>query len=129
MAKKINAKKFAQVFVEATEGQSDKETEKIAAQFTSYLAEHRLLTYWREIVRSIDHVWREKYGVANVAINSAHPLSEKSRKILEKIAQGAEIVETVNPELIGGAIIRVDDRIIDGSVLGALNNLRQTLIK
>lgn len=127
--KKIDAKKFAQAFVEAADGQGVKEVEKIAAQFVSYLAKNRLLIHWREIVRRIDGVWREKYGVANVSVKSAHSLSEKSRRALEKLAQGAEISETVDPELIGGAIIRVDDRIIDGSVLGALNNLKQVLVK
>lgn len=127
--KKINAKKFAQVLVNAVEGKTKSETEKIVSEFIGYLSQNRLMSWWREIYRSIDGVWKTKYGVANVTISSAHPLSEKSRKALEKMAVGVDIVASVNSELIGGAIIRIDDRIIDGSVLGQLNNLKQTLVR
>lgn len=127
--KKINAKKLATVLVEELEGKNQKESEKILHDFVEYLATRRLLSYWREIVRAIDGVWKTKYGVASVLICSASPLSEKTRKTLEKISCGAEIIETVDPELIGGAVVRVDDRIFDGSIAGALNNLKQSLIK
>ncbi|MFA6131547.1 MAG: F0F1 ATP synthase subunit delta [Patescibacteria group bacterium] len=127
--KKINAKKFARVLIDAVEDKSPSETEKIISEFIAYLSEKRLLAWWREISRSIENVWREKYGVANISVISAHPLSEKSRKALEKVAPGADIVETVDPELIGGAIVRIDDRIVDSSVLGSLNSLKQTLVR
>jgi F-type H+-transporting ATPase subunit delta len=127
--KKINARKFALVLVEAVEGKTEKEMEKIIGEFISYLSEQRLLAHWREIVRSLDSVWKEKYGAANVTITSAHSLSEKSRKALEKAAAGAEVIELVDPELIGGAIVRIDDRIFDSSISGALNSLKQTLVK
>ncbi len=127
--KKINARKFALVLVEAVEGKTEKEMEKIIGEFISYLSEQRLLAHWREIVRSLDSVWKEKYGAANVTITSAHPLSEKSRKALEKAAAGAEVIELVDPELIGGAIVRIDDRIFDSSISGALNSLKNSLIK
>lgn len=127
MAKKFNAKKFAGLLIEAVEGKTLNETEEIIAGFIVYLSQNRLLLWWREIARSIDSVWKQKYGLANVTVTSAHPLSEKSRQALEKVAAGADIVETVNPELIGGAVVRIDDRIIDGSILGALNSLKSSL--
>jgi len=129
MSKKIDTKKFARAFVEAADGQTVKELEKTTADFVSYLVDNRLLNYWREISRSIDSIWKEKYGVANVTVTSAHPLSEKAHKTLEKMACGAEIIETVDSELIGGAIIRIDDRIVDGSISGALNSLKNSLVK
>ncbi|MFH1088803.1 MAG: ATP synthase F1 subunit delta [Candidatus Uhrbacteria bacterium] len=127
--KKINARKFALVLVEAVEDKTEKEMEKIVAEFISYLSEQRLLSFWRDIVRSMDSVWKEKYGAANVTITSAHPLSEKSRQALEKAVAGAEVIELVDPELIGGAIVRIDDRIFDSSISGALNSLKNSLIK
>lgn len=127
--KKINAKKFARVLIDAVEGKSQAEMEEIISEFIVYLSQNRLLSWWREIARGVESVWKEKYGVANVAVTSAHPLSEKSRQALEKAAPGADLVETVDPELIGGAIVRIDDRIIDGSILGALNSLKQTLVR
>jgi F-type H+-transporting ATPase subunit delta len=127
--KKINAKKFAQVLINELEGKSEKESEKIIRDFVEYLSVNRLLSFWRDIIRSIDAAWKEKYGVSTILIKSALPLSEKSKKSLLKLSRGAEVVEIIDPELIGGAIVRIDDRIIDGSVLGALNNLKSVLTK
>ncbi len=39
-----------------------------------------------------------------------------------------ELAEEVNPELIGGVILRLGDTIIDGSVAGHLQRLRQRLL-
>lgn len=127
--KKINAKKFAGVLVDAVEGKTTNEMEEIISEFVAYLSRNRLLAFWREIVRGIEWVWKERYGAANVSVVSAHPLSKKFRDDLEKITPGAEINETIDAELIGGAVIRIDDRIIDGSIAGQLNDLRQVLIK
>ncbi|HBR80719.1 MAG: F0F1-type ATP synthase, delta subunit [Candidatus Uhrbacteria bacterium GW2011_GWE2_45_35] len=126
---KIDTKKFARAFVEVMEGKTAKEMEKTASDFVSYLAEQGLMSHWRNIVRSIDNVWREKYGISSVTITSAHPLSENARKNLENLTNGAEIIEKVDSELIGGAVVRIDDRIVDGSISGALKSLKISLLK
>lgn len=43
-------------------------------------------------------------------------------------AQRLQIEESVDPALIGGVVVRIDDTIIDASVRGSLEQLRKTLI-
>ncbi len=124
---KWNPKQLARAYVEATDGKSKKDVEASAAAFVKFLADHHELPKWRDVARSIDAVWKEKYGVANVRVVSAHPLSAATRKALEKAVSGASVEETVDEQLIGGAKIQIDDRVLDASISGYLASLKLTL--
>jgi F-type H+-transporting ATPase subunit b len=66
-------------------------------------------------------------------VTSALPLtdSEKDvvrRDILSRMGDQTSITFRVDPAILGGLIIRVGDRVIDGSVAGQLENMRQSLV-
>ena len=48
-------------------------------------------------------------------------------KLLQKIAPGADFIERIDPRIIAGAIVRIDDKKIDGSIAGSLRRLKQSL--
>ena len=125
---KFRARRLARAYVELVEGKTPSEREKIAAAFVTFLAERHELSRWREILRGIDDVWKEKHGVANVVVSSAHPLSKEARRLLEKATAGATLEEHVDPALIGGAHVRIDDRVIDASIAGYLSTLSTHLL-
>ena len=55
---------------------------------------------------------------------------EKIRQIIEKeTGAGIELTTRVNPELIGGMILRVDDKQYDASVATQLKKIRQQLLE
>ena len=64
-------------------------------------------------------------------VTSALPLSSKEQEaakkdILSKV--GAQAVTfRVDPSILGGVVIKVGDKVLDGSVAGKLDGLRQTL--
>lgn len=124
---KVSARQYARAFVDATAELEGQELEDAAEAFVALLKEKNILQKWRDIVRQIDFIWRERYGVASVSVVSAHPLTKAAEKALEKIAQGAEFVSSVDSELIGGAVVRIDDRVIDASVSGYLQRLKTAL--
>lgn len=57
-------------------------------------------------------------------------LRQKFIDIIKEVSgkQGVELHEKVDPELIGGYVIRIDDRQIDDSVRSRLNNLKQEMV-
>lgn len=56
--------------------------------------------------------------------------TEKIRKIIEKeTGAGIELSTRINPELIGGMILRVDDKQYDASVATQLKKIRQQLLE
>ncbi len=48
-------------------------------------------------------------------------------EIASKLGPGASINFRVNPNILGGVVIRIGDRVLDGSVAGKLDSLRQSL--
>ena len=73
-------------------------------------------------------------GVARVQVTSAIELTDTDqRRITEQLAMslGKEVLitTTVKPELLGGLVIRVGDRVIDGSAQQRLQALKGTLAR
>jgi F-type H+-transporting ATPase subunit b len=65
-------------------------------------------------------------------VTSALPLSDEEqidvkRNILDKMGAKANIEFRVDPQILGGLIIRVGDKVLDGSVSGQLEELRKSL--
>ncbi len=63
---------------------------------------------------------------------SALPLTEEEqeavkRDVLAKIGADAIVTFRVDPSILGGLVIRVGDKVIDGSVAGKFEELRQSL--
>ena len=54
------------------------------------------------------------------------PLRVKS-ELLGKLKEGASITFRVDPKILGGLVVRVGDRVVDGSVAGQMLALRQSL--
>ncbi len=69
---------------------------------------------------------------ANAEVTSALPLSDAEqasikKDLLAKLGSDADVTFKVNPAILGGLIIRVGDRMVDGSVSGQLQALQQSL--
>jgi F-type H+-transporting ATPase subunit delta len=78
---------------------------------------------------------KEHLGRIEVEVTTAVELSEEQRvRLQERLASvldGREIIlETnVNPDLIGGAVFRYGGRIMDGSIRGRLESLREGMLE
>lgn len=69
-------------------------------------------------------------GAAEVM--SALPLTDEEQKtikgeMLQKLGEKAEVSFNVDPDILGGLIVRVGDKVVDGSVAGQIQNLRNSL--
>jgi len=69
---------------------------------------------------------------AAAEVTSALPLTDQEqasvrKEIGAKLGSGASLTFRVNPNILGGLIVRVGDKVIDGSVAGKLEGLRQNL--
>jgi F-type H+-transporting ATPase subunit b len=74
----------------------------------------------------------ETLAGASAEITSALPLTKKEQEtvrseIVERMGSDAEISFQVDPKILGGLIIRVGDKVLDSSVSGKLQGLRQSL--
>ncbi len=71
-------------------------------------------------------------GISHAAVTSAAPLDEAEidglRERLADMTRGpVEISFEVDPTILGGVVVRIGDRLIDGSIRGRLERLRNRL--
>lgn len=100
--------------------------------FIDALLEAERLDLAPEIAELFERKKASSEGVVDIAVESAFELSaaERSRiadAVRSRIGKDCEVSATVNPDLIGGAVIRVGDSVIDISLRGRLQALSQRL--
>ena len=71
-------------------------------------------------------------GPQRAFITTAVPLSDEERaklekRLMERFGSNLEFVYQVDPEILGGVIVQVGDKLIDDSIRGRLQALRQKL--
>jgi F-type H+-transporting ATPase subunit delta len=84
------------------------------------------------IIAAFQEVIRQRQGIAEAEISSAVELktSQKTefKKTLERLTgKRVEPTYSLDPALLGGAVVRIGDTIYDGSLRNRLNGLRARL--
>jgi F-type H+-transporting ATPase subunit delta len=85
------------------------------------------------IVDSFKTLFNKKFNILTAkittAINIDDGIKENIRlKLSEILSKQVEVELKVSPDILGGVIIQVEDNIIDGSVYGRLERIKQQLI-
>ncbi|MBU4315255.1 F0F1 ATP synthase subunit delta [Patescibacteria group bacterium] len=122
-------KTIAHTIVSQIKNVPDAKIPGVMQEIVEYLAKEKLIDQWREIEQAIHQVWKEVYGASKITVVSAHPITQETNEAIEKIAYGADITRRVDERLIGGSIIRIDDKRVDGSIAGQLQKLKTILSK
>jgi F-type H+-transporting ATPase subunit delta len=106
----------------------------VSLMFIELITKNRREGLLAEIADAFEDQLNVLRGIVPVKIISANKLDDGLRKeIIKKIEANVngtpKIVEEVNPEIIGGFIIKIDDKQFDASISRQLNNLKQRLTK
>ncbi len=85
------------------------------------------------ICRNFIDLVRVDQHILPAAVTTAEPLTpstlEKVRQSLEKeTGKKIELTEKVNPEIIGGMILRIEDQQYDGSIATQLKKIRAAML-
>jgi F-type H+-transporting ATPase subunit delta len=78
-------------------------------------------------------LYNRRAGIVEATAISAAPLSERDvaelqRRLVDIAGTRVDLSLEVDPQLIGGISVRLGDRLIDGSVRGRLERLRNRLV-
>jgi len=100
--------------------------------FLALLRENGRLGYLPEIGARFEELKAEDQNVAEVEVVSATDLDERQRERLagalrNRLRRDVRLHCTVDPGLIGGAVVRSGDLLIDGSLKGKLERLETEL--
>ncbi len=101
-------------------------------RFLGVLAHYDRLALLDIVYEQFEAYRREAEARVHVHITSAEPVSEEQNKHLterlkQRFGQEIDLDVEVDPALIGGAIIRAGDEVIDGSVRGRLERLSREI--
>jgi F-type H+-transporting ATPase subunit delta len=103
-------------------------------RFLQLVAErHRMPVLFR-IRREFDSMWEDEHKLLPVTITSAVELDEGAaeeiaRKIEEQTGRKVELSTNVDPDVIGGLVMRVGNFVLDGTVRNRLERLRKSVAR
>jgi F-type H+-transporting ATPase subunit delta len=105
---------------------------KILRNFLFVIADHQRTHVLPEIITAFREVVRQRQGIAEAEISSAVELNATQKAefafTLERLTgKRVEAKYSLEPSLLGGAVVRVGDTVYDGSLRNRLNALRVRL--
>jgi F-type H+-transporting ATPase subunit delta len=105
---------------------------KILRNFLFVIADRHRTHLLPEIVTTFQQVLRQRQGIAEAEISSAVELSaaqktEFAKTLARLTGKKIETKYSLDPALLGGAVVRIGDTIYDGSLRSRLNEMRARL--
>ena len=105
----------------------------VVKKFVDILLENAMLDWLPTIVRAMRDEIDRQSGIRSAQVTSAVALTDAQKKRLEKdLAQlwngPIRLGYQTEPALMGGVVVRTRDQVMDRSVRGRLERLRETLL-
>ncbi len=105
--------------------------------FTNFLEllleNHRMPVIFR-VRRGYDSLWESHNRLLPVEVTSAVELDEETvrgigDRIAEQTGRKVELSSTVEPDIIGGIVVRVGNQVLDASIRSRLDSLRKQVVR
>jgi F-type H+-transporting ATPase subunit delta len=123
---KFSARNYAEALYEVLAVTPDAEV--VIERFVQVLARNRHLGRLKAVVAEFEKVYNRHNHTVRADITVARPIDETEKNhiasaLKKATGQSVEIHTAVDPGIIGGVIIRLDDTLIDGSLKNQLTHL------
>ncbi len=129
---KGQAKILALGLYQATHGKENKDIDKIVTNFFRYLREHRLRHQVPKILAELEKLYFQENNITKAHIWSKSKLDETMIKeisslVANKTKKEVRVDTDIDDSLVGGALVRYGDKLIDISFKKQLSNLAKKL--
>ena len=106
-----------------------KEKVALAIQnFLAWLERQGRRSLFPKLTAAYQEVAARMEGVPKVEIWTARKIPELEKLLKQALKNKDAIVETkIDPKMLGGAVIQIDDQRLDGSLSGRINDLKKVL--
>ena len=110
------------------------DADPVVVNFLKLLIEnHRMPVIFR-VRREFDRLWQEENKLLPVQVTSAVELdpstvSQIGDRIAEQTGRKVDLSATVDPDVLGGLIVRVGNSILDASIRNRLEQLRKQVAR
>ncbi len=94
---------------------------------------HRTPVIFR-VRREMDRLWRQENKLLPVTVTSAVELDQGTVKqigdrIAEQTGRKVDLSSTVEPDILGGLVVRVGNQVLDASIRNRLETLRKQVVR
>ncbi len=119
--------------VKAVAGVADElKVDPTTKNFLGVLAENRRLSELPAIIRAFRQLAAAHRGETNAEVTSAHPLSDDQvdalkQSLRQRIGRDVSVDLGVDPDLLGGLVVRIGSQMIDSSIRTRLNALASAM--
>lgn len=126
---KITIKQYATALLELLKEKNASETKQIIANFTRVLKKNNDLNKEKQIITELEKQLDAHDNIIKIAITATRELQEPEKNALQKTLEAknnnAKIILSMqtSSSLIGGAILRQGDKILDLSVKKELKSM------
>jgi F-type H+-transporting ATPase subunit delta len=101
-------------------------------KFVGVISVNRRLRVLRDIVSAFAHLVAERRGIVTAHVASAHPLNDVQRqqlraRLIEAGYGNVNIDERVEPDLLGGLVVKIGARLYDTSLKSRLQRLQYAM--
>lgn len=106
----------------------------LAYNLVALLVERRAFRILPWVAQEFQRLSDEAEGIVRVEVTTGAPLADSDQHdMAERLGRvlGKRVVLSVrtDPSLLGGVVLRIGDRVVDGSVRGLLSSMRKTLVE
>ncbi len=122
---KYTPRQYANALLLATQGKTQQEQAQVLTRFWTILRNNKAAKLLPKILASYERLHRASTGKEYVAITTAQKLPEGAllSALEHTLGKQIEYSMAVDPSLLGGAVLRIGDTQLDGSVRMALQRL------
>lgn len=132
---KISPRQYAKLIQETTQGLEESQVNEVLSKIIKLIKKNKDKKIVKKIIQQLKKIYLKETGELPVEITSVRKLKENQiNMIKEKIAQKNNlspekiiISNVIKNEIKGGLIVRIKDRIIDGSLKGKMAKLKKAL--
>jgi F-type H+-transporting ATPase subunit delta len=110
------------------------DADPLVTNFLELLIENHRMPALFKIRRELDALWDEENQLLPVEITSAVELDEQTveqlgKQIGEQTGKKVELTATVDPDVLGGLVVRVGNTVLDASIRHRLEQLRKEVAR
>lgn len=125
----VDSKKKSEIFTAIFESKM----EKMSLEFMDLVLKNSREHMLPQIANGFVSLYKKKNNILDVTVISATTLDKGTKDLIIKKIKASfdgtiELIEKVDPALIGGFIVRIDDKQIDASIASQLSNLKNILL-
>lgn len=132
---RIKTNDIATAVHSSIQGKTGADLDLVLKNITLFLSKHSLLGKSKIILDKVQEIEDKESGHINVVVKSSNKLEPGSLHEIKHWvtnhykAKSVEVEEVIDPDIIGGIKIRIDNEIIDMSIQNQVNQLQAFLLK